>query len=118
MSMNEADILYDCIVSEIDDAHILDWVDKLCLLADPNAERIRELEKQLDVANNTIADFNFAKDTLAEDNLGFMNDIDKLEKQLAKSVPKSEIWKILSPKESTGFPNSRKTIVRNITKLL
>jgi hypothetical protein len=41
----------------------------------------------------------------------------KLEKQLAESIPKSEIKKILSINPASGWPNSRESIIRKIKKL-
>lgn len=47
MSMNEADILSGCILDIVDDENAARLVHKLHDLADPNADRIRDLEKQL-----------------------------------------------------------------------
>jgi len=113
--MNEADILYDCINGEIDDERVLDWVNKLHTLADPNADRIRKLERELKdrIGSAQVVSEGYArqkteiqelKNQVAQTELFesmALKKVLQLESQLAESVAKSEIEAIFSkPRES------------------
>lgn len=67
MSMTKADILYDCLSMEMVDPKQMSWLTELYELSDPQADKIRSLEKEIESLCSALAEGNTFQEKLVSD---------------------------------------------------